>query len=61
MTTAQARIFAKDFERLLDWHAAAAHWKIAIDSYPTRGALADLDKAKMNVRRLACIATASLT
>lgn len=55
MTAAEARTFARDFERRLDWHAAAAHWQIAIDSYPTKGALAALDKRKMAAARDACL------
>lgn len=50
MTTAQLRTAALEAADRLEWAKAADLMQAAIDAYPARGAMADLDKARMSAR-----------
>jgi hypothetical protein len=54
MTTAQLRNAALTAEKACNWASAADLWDMALEAYPSRGAMAELDKAKMTARRDAC-------
>jgi hypothetical protein len=53
-TTREYRELALQAEKELDWGQAAFCWACAIEGYPSTGALARRDIAKMTKRRDAC-------
>jgi len=50
MTTSQYRKIANELADNLMWADAASFMEKAIEAYPSKGALADLDKARMQAR-----------
>jgi len=58
MNTAYHRNAARKAESEGNWADAAFHWDMAIELYPCKGAVAELDKAKMSEKRKAATAMA---
>ena len=50
MTTAQYRAIAEELAANLMWEEAANFLEKAIEAYPSKGALADLDKSRMKAK-----------
>ncbi len=57
-STAILRHAALEAEKRLEWEKASDLWRQAIDAYPAAGRLAELDMAKMESRRQACLTSA---
>ena len=50
MTTARFRENAREAEKRCEWRQAAMWWRAAIANYPSTGAMADADVARMRQR-----------
>jgi hypothetical protein len=59
MNTATYRGMALKAEKELDWAVAAQWWGKAISKYPSKGALASADIARMQARLESCLAMAA--
>lgn len=55
MTTARYRENAREAEKRCEWRQAAIWWRAAIVNYPSVGALAKADLAKMRARENAAL------